>query len=243
MLFTNHKNALAVDINEARYTIIDVNKTREEMGGDEFFNLFWTPEGKLVDGVVEAVKWFLTNRKISDNFNPKSISLKTDFLEVMSKAGGHPLLNDIEPLFKERATPFFETVISIQEAFNYLKLHHKIPGRINEFAEVLTKLGCERVGEIKHKRTDKHPTYYLLRNFDFFCDKSMSSIANKYWLPLGSTSEKMAEEWNLSQGDLNVIKEGLEEISTYEEFHREAPEEDPEEDFETIRRDRQKRSA
>ena len=243
MLFTNHKNALAVDINEARYTIIDVNKTREEMGGDEFFNLFWTPEGKLVDGVVEAVKWFLTNRKISDNFNPKSISLKTDFLEVMSKAGGHPLLNDIEPLFKERATPFFETVISIQEAFNYLKLHHKIPGRINEFAEVLTKLGCERVGEVKHKRTDKHPTYYLLRNFDFFCDKSMSSIANKYWLPLGSTSEKMAEEWNLSQGDLNVIKEGLEEISTYEEFHREAPEEDPEEDFETIRRDRQKRSA
>jgi hypothetical protein len=71
----------------------------------------------------------------------------------------------------------------------------------------------------------------------------MSSIANKYWQPLGSTSEKMAEEWNLSQGDLNVIKEGLEEISTYEEFHREAPEEDPEEDFETIRRDRQKRSA
>ena len=241
MLFTNHKDALAVDINEARYTMIDVNKTREEMGGDEFFDLFWTPEGKLIDGVASAVKWFLLDRNISEKFNPKSVSLKTNFLEVMSKAGGHPLLNDVEPLFKERATPFFETVISIQEAFDNLKLHHKIPGRINEFAEVLTKLGCERVGEVKHKRTGKHPTYWLLRNKDFFCDKSMSSIANKYWQPLGSTREKMAEEWNLSQGDLNVIKEGLEEIEAYEDFHRNAPDEDPEEDFETIRRERKKK--
>jgi hypothetical protein len=212
MLFTNHKDALAVESNEARYTMIDIGKTREEMGGDEFFRQFWTPEGKLVDGLVEAVKWFLTNRKISEDFNPKSINLKTDFLEVMSEEGGHPLLKEIKPLLNERATPFFETVISIQEAFDYLKLHHKIPGRINEFAEALTKLGCERVGEVLHKRTGKKPTMWLLRNNDFFCDKSMSSICNKYWLPLGSTSEKMQEEWNISTGDLNVIKEGLEEI-------------------------------
>jgi len=243
MLFTNHKDALAVDVNEARYTMIDIGKTREEMGGDEFFNLFWEPDGKLVDGIVEAVKYFLTNRTISDDFNPKSISLKTDFLEVMSEEGGHPLLKEIKPLLNERATPFFETVISIQEAFDYLKLHHKIPGRINEFAEVLTKLGCERVGEVLHKRTGKKPTMWILRNHDFFCDKSMSSICNKYWLPLGSTSEKMQEEWNISTGDLNVIKEGLEEIATYEEFHIEAPKEDPEEDFETIRRERKKRAS
>ena len=51
----------------------------------------------------------------------------------------------------------------------------------------------------------------------------------------------MAEEWNLSQGDLNVIKEGLEEIEAYEDFHRNAPDEDPEEDFETIRRERKKK--
>jgi hypothetical protein len=243
MLFTNHKDALAVESNEARYTMIDIGKTREEMGGDEFFRQFWTPEGKLVDGLVEAVKWFLTNRKISEDFNPKSINLKTDFLEVMSEEGGHPLLKEIKPLLNERATPFFETVISIQEAFDYLKLHHKIPGRINEFAEVLTKLGCERVGEVLHKRTGKKPTMWLLRNKDFFCDKSMSSICNKYWLPLGSTSEKMQEEWNISTGDLNVITEGLEEISTYEEFHIEVPQEDPEEDFETIRRQRKKRAS
>tara|TARA_R110002110_G_scaffold9580_4_gene47109 strand:- start:1644 stop:4103 length:2460 start_codon:yes stop_codon:yes gene_type:complete len=243
MLFTNHKDALAVDINEARYTMIDVNKTREEMGGDEFFNLFWTPEGKLIEGVVGAVKWFLLNREISEKFNPKSVSLKTKFLEVMSKAGGHPLLNDIEPLYKERATPFYETVVSIQEAFDNLKLHHKIPGRINDFSDVLKKLGCERVGEVKHKRTGKHPTYYLLRNQDFFCDKTMSAIANKYWLPIGSNSEKMPQEWNLSTGDLNEIKDGLKEIEDYEDCHRDAPEEDPEEDFETIRRNRKKDEA
>ena len=68
-------------------------------------------------------------------------------------------------------------------------------------------------------------------------------IRDRYWLPLGSTSEKMQEEWNISTGDLNVIKEGLEEISTYEEFHIEVPQEDPEEDFETIRRQRKKRAS
>ena len=70
----------------------------------------------------------------------------------------------------------------------------------------------------------------------------MSSIANKYWLPLGSTREKMAEEWNLSQGDLNEIKGNLEEIEGYEAFKDQGkkPKEDPEEDFETIRRNRKK---
>ena len=238
MLFTNHKDALALDEIEARYTCIDVDKTREEMGGNEFFDLFWTPEGKLIEGVAAAIKWFLSNRKISNNFNPKSISLKTKFLITMAKEGGHPLLRDIEPLFKERATPFFETVISIQEAFSILKKTHNIQGRINDFAEALKKLGCERVGEVKHKRTGKHPTFWILRNHDFFCDKSMSAMANKYWLPLGSTPEVMQKEWNISQGDLNEINSGLAEIAAYEDFHSNAPEEDPEEDFEAIRKAR-----
>jgi hypothetical protein len=238
MLFTNHKDALALDEIEARYTCIDVDKTREEMGGNEFFDLFWTAEGKLIEGVAAAIKWFLTNREISSNFNPKSISLKTKFLKTMAKEGGHPMLKDIEPLFKERATPFFETVISIQEAFSILKKTHNIQGRINDFAEALKKLGCERVGEVKHKRTGKHPTYWILRNHDFFCDKSMSAMANMYWLPLGSTPEVMQKEWNITQGDLNEINSGLAEIAAYEDFHSNAPEEDPEEDFEAIRKAR-----
>ena len=48
----------------------------------------------------------------------------------------------------------------------------------------------------------------------------------------------MKSEWCLSDGDISVINDGLKEIEAYEEFHRRPPEEDPEEDFETIRRQR-----
>ena len=236
MLFTNHDDALAVDTNEARYTIIDINKTREQMGGDEFYQKFWTSEGKLVEGLVEAVKWFLSTRKISEKFNPKSTNLKTNFLEVMSEQGGHPMLKDIKPLFNERATPFHQTVISIQDAFDWLKTNKKIPGRINDLADVLTKLGCERVGEVKHKRTGRKPTMWLLRNQDFFSDKSMSSICNEYWFP---TEEKdYGPIWNMSASDITMVKDKLKEIDAYEEFLDVTPGEDPEEDFETIRRAR-----
>ena len=33
MLSTNFKNAMAVEENEARYTCIDIGKTRDELGG------------------------------------------------------------------------------------------------------------------------------------------------------------------------------------------------------------------
>ena len=236
MLFTNHDDALAVDTNEARYTIIDINKTREQMGGDEFYQKFWTSEGKLVEGLVEAVKWFLSTRKISEKFNPKSTNLKTNFLEVMSEQGGHPMLKDIKPLFNERATPFHQTVISIQDAFDWLKTNKKIPGRINDLADVLTKLGCERVGEVKHKRTGRKPTMWLLRNQDFFCDKSMSSICNEYWMP--TEEGTLGPIWNMSSGDISLVNGKLKELDAYEEFLEVTPGEDPEEDFETIRRAR-----
>jgi len=238
MLFTNHSDALAVEINEVRYTMIDVDKTREQMGGDEFFNNFWTPEGNIIEGVAGAIKWFLSNREISEKFNPKSISLKTNFLEVMSKKGGHPLLEDLEPIFKERATPFHQSVISIQDAFKFLKKEHNIPGRINDFADVLKKLGCERVGEIRHTRTNKHPIYWIVRNNNFFCDKKIGSIANRYWLPIGSAPDKAKGEWNLSDADVIEIQDGLMEVETYENFHRGTLDEDPEQDLETIRRNR-----
>jgi len=236
MLFTNHKDALAVEENEARYTMIDIDKTRDQMGGDEFFNLFWTPEGKLIEGVKEAVKWFLTNREISENFNPKTVNLKTKFLLTMSEEGGHPMLKDVKPLFNERATPFHQTVISIQDAFDWLKEKKKITGRINDFADVLRKLGCERVGEVKHKRTGRKPTMWLLRNFDFFCDKSMASICNEYWLP--TVEENYGPVWSLSSSDISIITNKLKEIDGYEEYLEVKPDEDPEEDFEAIRKAR-----
>ena len=52
------------------------------------------------------------------------------------------------------------------EAFDWLKTNKKIPGRINDLADVLTKLGCERVGEVKHKRTGRKPTMWILREYE-----------------------------------------------------------------------------
>ena len=242
MAFTNYKHAIAVKGNEARYTIIDIDKTRDEMGGDKFFNKIWTPEGKIKGTIVNVVKHFLLNRNISENFDPKSPSLKTDFLEVMSKEGGHPLLLEIEGLFKEGATPFHQTLFSIQEAFEYLKTHKKITGRINDFADALKLLGCERVGECFHKLSRRKPTLWIKDNHDFFCDKSMSSMVNKYWLPLGTWSNGMRDysEWLMTSNDTSTIIQYIKEIKGYEDIHRVAPEDDPEEDFETIRRKRLK---
>ena len=237
MLFTNHKEALAVKPNEARYTIIDVGKDREEMGGDEFFNQFWTPEGQLNGTIPNVVKHFLSTRKISEEFDPKSICLKTNFLKTMSEEGGHPMLKDIKPLFEEGAKPFHQSLVCISEAFNYLKKEKGIKGRINDLAEAFKELGFERVGAIFHKRTGRKPTMWITKNFDFFCDKSMANMCNLYWKPMD------VEDWNLSQGDITPIDSALKEIEAYEDFHRDTPKEDPGEDYETIRRERAKRGV
>ena len=51
--------------------------------------------------IVNVVKHYLTNREINSNFNPKSIALKTDFLQVISE--GH-LHFEVKPLV-QRAKP------------------------------------------------------------------------------------------------------------------------------------------
>ena len=231
MMFTNHSEALAVKPNEARYTFIDVNKSREEMGGDDFFSQIWTPEGEIRGTIVNVVKHYLLNRKISENFNPKSIALKTEFLKTMSEEGGHPILKQIRPLVEERAKPFHQPVICISEAFEYLRKEKGIKGRINDLAEAFKELGFERVGEVKHKRTGRKPTVWLRDCFDFFCDKTMSSIVNTYWMPLD------VQEWNLSNGDVSIIQNGLLELDRYMDFI-ENPSEDDEKEYETIRRER-----
>ena len=207
------------------------------MGGDEFFQQIWTPEGQIQGTIVNVVKHYLTNREISSNFNPKSIALKTDFLQVMSEEGGHPILKEIKPLVQERAKPFHQSVICISEAFEYLRKEKGIKGRINDLAEAFRELQFERVGEVKHKRTGRKPTLWLRDSFDFFCDKSMSSICNLYWMPMN------IEEWNLSNGDVGIIQNAMKDLETYQDFIEGTPEEDPEEDFETIRRERAKRGA
>ena len=45
-------------------------------------------------------------------------------------------------------------------------------------------------------------------------------------------------EWYLTSNDTPKIIEKIREIKAFEDFHRGKPEDDPEEDFETIRRKR-----
>jgi hypothetical protein len=66
----------------------------------------------------------------------------------------------------------------------------------------------------------------------------MSAICNEYWLP--TLEDTYGPIWSLSSGDISMINQKLKEIDGYEEFIQGPPEEDPEEDFETIRRARKR---
>ena len=48
--------------------------------------------------------------------------------------------------------------------------------------------------------------------------------------------------WNMSSGDISMVNNNLKELDAYEEFLEVSPGEDPEEDFETIRRARKRSS-
>ena len=94
----------------------------------------------------------------------------------MSKEGGHPLLPEIEPLFKEGATPFHQTIINIREAFDWLKKEKNIPGRINDFADALKSCSLKELVKFFIRRVEKNQLYTLSKTLNFFCDKSMSRI-------------------------------------------------------------------
>ena len=79
---------------------------------------------------------------------------------------------------------------------------------------------------------------WILRNQDFFCDKSMSSICNEYWMPTEETT--LALIWNMSMGDISIVNDKLKELDEYEEFFEVTPGEDPEQAYETIRRARKR---
>ena len=65
-----------------------------------------------------------------------------------------------------------------------------------------------------------------------------NNSATHYWFPTDMSDQgKIA--WNLSSGDISIIEGKLKEIEGYEEFHEVKPDEDPEEDYQTIRRNRE----
>jgi hypothetical protein len=221
MFSTNHKDAMALDHEEARYTCIDVNKSREQMGGDDFFPLMWNwlkyPDD-YPNTFVNVVKGFLTNRKFTPGFDPAGKSLKTNFLREMAEHGGHPLYTEVKNLLEQREVPFNRSVISVNQAWLYMKKEYSIKGKLTDFVDILFQCGAERVGECNHYRSRKKPMMFIIRNHDFFADKLKSQIVNEYWLPNGVESIG-SSEWNLTAGDVSIITKKLKEIEAYEDFH------------------------
>ena len=226
MAFTNHKEALAIKELDARYTCIDVKKNREQMGGDKFFIPYW--EALKKGTLASVVKHHLSNRTISKNFDPPGIGLRTNFIKVMAEAGGHPLFPVLQIMYREGDTPFNRSVISISEAWDYLRIEKRLKGSLNELSDCLEQLKCQQLGECKHRLSNKSPMLYLTKNYDFFKGMTKSEIANNYWLPIecGPMSTG-SEKYNLSAGDINLIKEKLKEIEAYEDLMNKEPEDPP----------------
>ena len=225
MCFTNHKDAVAIKEFDARYTCIDVNKTREEMGGDKFFNQIWNQNGTLKGTIANVAKHFLSTRKISENFDPAGISLDTKFRKIMSEQGGHPLFPVVQQKYREGDTPFDRSVISISESYFYLKNEEKLKGSLNELSDCLETLKCQKLGEVKHRNSGKTPTLYITKNFEFFEGMTKAEIANNYWLPIECGAQCVSsEKYNLSQADILILREKQEEITAFEKMMDKEPE-------------------
>ena len=219
MIFTNHKEAIAIKELDARYTCIDVNKDREQMGGNKFFNQIWNPNGTFKGTIASVVKHFLLNRELSKNFNPAGIALRTNFIKTMAEHGGHPLFPKVKVLFQEGKKPFNQSVISISDAWKYLEKEEKAKGNINEFAEILLKLGCERIGECKFKPTGKKIITYLTKNFAYFDGMSNAEVISNYWLPSEITLESMGSEtYNLSKSEIGERRDNIYKVEAYEDM-------------------------
>ena len=222
ILSTNHKDAMALDPKEARYTCIDIPYTRQELGGDKFYKPLY--DAFKFGTLANVVKHFLSTREISKNFIPENPCLKTNFLKEMSKAGGHPILPEVELVFKAAEEPFHQSILVFGEAWDYLKKEKNIRAKSSDFKNTLDQLGCERVGEAKHKRSGRNLTIYILKNHKFFYDKTKSEIINKYWLPIGTESTGN-KKYNLSSGDVVDLEKHQEEITGYEELNSEEEQE------------------
>ena len=215
MLSTNHKEAVAITEHDARYTCIDVNKTREEMGGDKFFRPLW--KALKLGTLVPVVKHYLENRELSETFDPAGISLKTNFIKVMAEHGGHPIFTSIKTDIAQREEPFRYPIVSISEAHDfYGKKGTK--GSLNELADALKRMKCVRLGECSHKPSGKAPILYVVRDFDFFKPKDKSEIARDFWLPIDvSNREKVgldgSTKYDMSKFDVINVKTSLKKLN------------------------------
>jgi hypothetical protein len=215
MLSTNHKEAVAITEHDARYTCIDVNKTREEMGGDKFFKPLW--KALKTGTLIPVVKHYLETREMSDNFYPEGVSLKTNFIKVMAEHGGHPIFTSIKNDIAQREEPFRFPIVSISEAHDYYS-KKGIKGSLNELADALKRMGSVRLGECNHKPSGKSPILYVVRDFEFFKTKNNSEIARDYWLPIDVTDREKFNldgsiKYNMDTFDVNYVRGHLQNLN------------------------------
>ena len=160
----------------------------------------------------------------------------------MSKAGGHPVLPEVEEYFNAGDEPFHQSILVFGEAWDYLKKEKRVKAKSSDFKKALVQLGCERVGECKHKRSNKNLTAYIVKNHEFFADKTKSQIINIYWTPMTAKSNVGDEKFNISAGDMHDLDKGQKELDSFEDFRREDFGEDQKIAFEEIRKARKKKN-
>ena len=77
-------------------------------------------------------------------------------------------------------------------------------------ADALGDLDAKRLGECKHKVSDKHPTLWIVRNLEKYQKFSNGEIADNYWLPLDT------EKYEMSPSDIARVKNNLKELKKEE---------------------------
>jgi len=224
MMATNHKDAISLPKNEARYTVIKVNKTRDQIGGDKFYNQYW--DALEAGTLANVVKWYYLNRTISSNFRQQGPCLTTPALIQMSEDAGHPMFNEMKRMFNEGQPPFNRTLFGVSEAWEHCRTNEKLRGQLNEFVENLIALGCHPYGECKHKLSGLKPALYSCRNHDFFEGMTKADIANKYWLPMDlKEGDQGPGKYNMTKTEIYWVVDKQKEITQWEEDHPDETEE------------------
>jgi hypothetical protein len=224
LFFSNETDAISFDETEGRYFYVQCLGGRME---DSFYEDYWEgldPKNKTGNKLAHCVKHYLLNRKIKTYddltpeekqknkkvFTPDGTALLTDhFYEACKKNGTESKLL-CRDLIKQKETPFNRDVVAIGEAHNYLREKYNLKERMSYMTEALDDLDAKRLGECKHKASDKHPTLCIVRNLGKYQKFSNGEIADNYWLPLDT------ENYEMNPTDIARVKNNLEELKKEE---------------------------
>lgn len=232
IMFSNRPDALEFDEKEVRYFVINSTADRIEEPEKFYDDYFYDAlrDGKL----AECVKHFLYHRKIKTYedltpdqkkegkpivplFTPTNVAWQTeDFLErAKNSASDSERLS--KQLVEERDDPFRFDVVCISEVHKYLTEEYKTyTDSLNELAEAFTDLGYKSLGRVKHAKSDKKPTLWIVRNISEYDKFPNTNIADYYWVP------QVLNKYNMELADQRVIENQIKEIIVDQE-DEEAP--------------------